>query len=239
MEGAAPPPRPPHFYAPAGDRLFFFAHRASPSQLSLQLAFPLAIAPLSLSLSLARCCFFFFPAEVTALSEDALPAARRRSEPAVPPEPEGERDPARCHLPAEEEAAERAGAIYRHPKAQGKGELLWHLIPASAPLFPLTGSLALLWQCGKYIFFSCLPPVALPTSPPPLLTPPQADEQQNRAPRSVLRRAVTAPPERSERQSCARPLGTPGVTDGELEGHPTSRPVLPRGRPAAPLFAAK
>lgn len=90
-----------------------------------------------------------------------------------------------------------------------------------------------------YIFFLSPPRSPPHVSPPPFLTPPQADEQQNRAPRSVLRRAVTAPPERSERQSCARPLGTPGVTDGELEGHPTSRPVLPRGRPAAPLFAAK
>jgi len=161
------PPRPgrPHFYPPAGDRLFFFAGCASPSQLSLELAAPPAIAPLAASL--ARSCFF----------SSSFPSQRRQCS-APPPRrpPPGARPRSRsrsrsrresgilpgCHLPGEEEADERAGAIYRHPKAQGKGELLWHLIPASALLFPLAESLALLWQCGKYIYIFFSFPLSFP-----------------------------------------------------------------------------
>lgn len=99
-------------------------------------------------------------AETTVLS-GAAPPGRPGARRPVPAPPRRSRSRSRresgilpgCHLPGEEEADERAGAIYRHPKAQGKGELLWHHIPASALLFPLTESLALLWQCGKYIFF--------------------------------------------------------------------------------------
>lgn len=46
------------------------------------------------------------------------------------------------HLPGGEEAGGDAGLIYRHPKAQGKGEPPWHRSPASARLIPLAESLA-------------------------------------------------------------------------------------------------
>lgn len=156
------------FMLPLAIDFFFFAGCASPSQLSLELAFPLAIAPLGSSLSLS------LPLSLLSLSSQRRQSSAGTRLPAAPVPaaqcPRRSRSRSRresgilpgCHLPGEEEADERAGAIYRHPKAQGKGELLWHLIPASALLFPLTESLALLWQCGKYIYFFFFSPSPTP-----------------------------------------------------------------------------